>query len=283
MEQPVAVAVIIFQNIVRRYILAPESSRKGTTMKLKALGCSGAEFPGHHTSSFLIDSSILLDAGTVGAVLDEDHQFALKSIFITHSHFDHIKGIPLLADNLALSNQSHNVKLVSTPEILQVIRLHLMNNVIWPDFSRIPSFHSPVLSYVEISPGKPYKTDGYTVTAYPVNHSVPAVGYIVRKGGKSLLYTGDTGPTDLIWEAAGELSALIVEVSLPDRMGNMAALTGHMTPALLLQELTKLGKRPRRILVTHLKPQYQEEILTELELLKIDGLEILTDGAAYDI
>ena len=213
-------------------------------MKLRVLGCSGAEYPGHNTSSFLIDDSVLLDAGTVGAVLGEKEQLGLSHIFITHTHIDHIKGIPLLADNIILRQSDGNFKVISTREILQSMRQHLLNNILWPDFSSIPSKESPVVNYVEIEPHKEYHFEGYSVTAYPVNHSVPAVGYIVRKGGKSLLYTGDTGPTFEIWKKAEDLSAMIVEVSFPEALQEMAALTRHLTPGMLAEELKKLDRLP---------------------------------------
>ena len=252
-------------------------------MKLKVLGCSGAEFPGHNTSAFLIDDSVLLDAGTVGAVLSEEDQLGLTHILITHTHIDHIKGIPLLADNLTIRQVGRNVKIISTSEVIEAIRLHLMNDVIWPDFSKIPSAASPVISYVEIEPGVQFSFGDYKVTALPMNHSVPTVGYIIRQGETSLLYTGDTGPTSRIWKSAGNLSALIIEVSFPDAMEEMAALTRHLTPKLLAAELQKLENLPRRILVTHLKPQFIDTITTELNGLNIKGIEVLTDGAVFDI
>ena len=251
-------------------------------MKLKVLGCSGAEFPGHNTSAFLIDDSILLDAGTVGAVLHENDQLSLTHIFITHTHFDHIKGIPLLADNMTIRQLNRNIKIVSTATNLQAIRQHLLNGVIWPDFSRIPSA-SPALSYIEIQPGENFHFGSYTVTACPVNHSVPAVGYIIRRAGSSLLYTGDTGPTLEIWEKADNLSAMIIEVSFPDAMQEMALLTKHLTPRLLAKELAKLKRLPPRIFITHLKPQFIDILTEELHRLDIPGLEILTDGAVHHL
>ena len=254
-------------------------------MKLKVLGCSGAEFPGHNTSAFLIDDTILLDAGTVGAVLSEDDQLGLTDILITHTHIDHIKGIPLLADNITIRQIARNIKIISTSEILETIRQHLMNDVIWPDFSKIkiPSASSPVVSYLEIEPGLPFTVGEYTITALPMSHSVPAVGFILRSGETSLLYTGDTGPTARIWQDCGALSALVIEVSFPDALEEMASLTGHLTPKLLAVELRKLDHPPRRILVTHLKPQFIDTITAELKALNISGLEILFDGALFDI
>lgn len=251
-------------------------------MKLRVLGCSGAEFPGHSPSAFVIDDCLLMDAGTVGSVLDEAEQWRIDNILVTHPHLDHIRSIPLLADNFVVSGISKTVDVISTAEVIAAIGNHLMNGVIWPDFTRIPNPESPVLRYREIVPEELFYVGGYAVQACLVNHTVPAVGYRVTKGGTSLLYTGDTGPTERIWELAGDLAALVVEVSFPSDMEEIALITGHLTPDLLGKELAKLAKLPTRILITHLKPQYYEKIKAELDNLHLP-VELLQDGDVYDL
>ncbi len=251
-------------------------------MKLRILGCAGGEFPDFRPSAFLIDDSLLLDAGTIGSVLSEEEQWAIKYIFITHSHLDHIRDIPLLADNIVIKRLKNNIKIAGIKESLEAISAHLLNNVIWPDFSRIPSPESPIVTYWPIEPEKEVQIDGYSITAIRVSHSVPAVGYLVRKDGRAILYTGDTGPTDRIWKWAEGLSALIVEVSFPNGMEEMALLTRHLTSALLAKELKKLKELPPRILVTHPKPQYYDRIAAELRELGIAQIELLKDGAVYE-
>ena len=252
-------------------------------MKLRVLGCSGAEFPGHNPSAFLIDDALLLDAGTIGAVLNEEEQWRIRDILISHPHLDHIRSIPALADNIIVSGLDHQVSLVSTGEIIDALRAHLMNGIIWPDFSRIPSETSPVLSYREIVAEEEFRLGEYAVTAYRTNHPVPAVAYRIAKGDTVLVYTGDTGPTERLWERAGRLSALIVEVSFPNDMEQMAFMTGHLTPLLLGYELAKLAVLPDRILITHLKPQYYDRIAAEIALLPIPGIELLREGRVYEL
>ena len=252
-------------------------------MLLRVLGCSGAEFPGHNPSAFLLDDSLLLDAGTVGAVLAEEEQWRIRDILVSHPHLDHIRGIPLLADNIIVKGLANRVNVVSTGEIIAPIRTHLLNGVIWPDFTRIPSAAAPVLSCREIVPEKEFIIGDFRVSAFCVNHTVPAVGFRITKGATTLVYTGDTGPTDRIWEMAGDISALLVEVSFPNDMEETALLTQHLTPILLERELAKLGKLPPRILVTHLKPQYYDRIKAELGLLQIPDIEVLHDGDVYEL
>lgn len=250
---------------------------------MRVLGCSGAEQPGHQLSGFLLDGTLLLDAGTVGAVLSREEQLQVSDILVTHPHLDHICGIPLLADNIIMEEVSHTIHVISTGEVIEAIRTYLMNGIIWPDFSIIPAPESAVVSYTKIVPEQLFRRGDFSVTAYLVNHTVPAVGYRVTKGATTLLYTGDTGPTERIWELAGDLSALLVEVSFPSELEQLALLTRHLTPRLLEKELAKLAKLPPRILITHIKPRYHDKIKSELDALKIPGLELLCDGAVYDL
>jgi len=251
-------------------------------MILRVLGSAGAEFPGFKPPGFLIDDTLLLDAGTIGAALTEEEQWAIRHIFITHCHLDHVRGIPFFADNIVMKNQPHNVQVLASREILGTLKSHILNDLVWPDFSRIPNPEAPILSYREIESGAELQLDGYMVTACGVSHSVPAQGYIVRKGGQALLYTGDTGPTEAIWRHAVRLSAMVVEVSFPNEMEQMALLTGHLTAKLLSEELGKVGALPPLILVTHPKPQFYQAIREELAALGVPGLELLRDGNRYE-
>ena len=111
---------------------------------------------------------------------------------------------------------------------------------------------------------------------------MPAVGYLVTSGSSRLLFTGDTGPTDLIWEYAGNLSRLIVEVSFPNTLEQLALQTGHLTPRLLKRELQKLPDTPQRISIMHLKSAYREQIITEIAQLDIQQIEVMTERSSLD-
>ena len=251
-------------------------------MKLRVLGSAGAEFPDFRPPAFLVDGHLLLDAGTIGSVLTEEEQWNLQHIFITHSHLDHIRSIPALADNIIIKNLAHTVVVHSTADVIAAMRAHLFNNVIWPDFTQIPTPDKPVLTFREIGVGHEVNVGGYSVRTVAVNHTVPAVGYIVSKGGRTLAYTGDTGPTEAIWPYAAGIDALIVEVSFPNSMEELALLTGHLTSSLLKAELEKIGQLPRRILITHPKPQYYDTIKREIDSLGMGEIELLHDGAIYE-
>jgi len=253
-------------------------------MKLRVLGSSGAELGGYNLPAFLLDRYLLLDAGTIGPAIKEAEQWKIRYILITHAHLDHIRGIPFFADNLLMRNKRHSVTLISISHVLEALKNNLLNDILWPDFTRIPDSNKPILKLKIVVPGRTFTLCGYRVSVYSVNHSVPAVGYIIEDGqGKRLLYTGDTGPTDSIWSAADSIDCAVVEVSFPNRMREVAIKTGHLTPRLLLKELNKMGNLPRKILVTHPKPQYLRQIRREIEALRIKNIRILKDGETYEI
>jgi ribonuclease BN (tRNA processing enzyme) len=252
-------------------------------MKITVLGCAGAELPGFNPPAFLVDGRILLDAGTIGSVLGQEEQEELDLVVLTHAHLDHIRGIPSFADNLALAGSRRKVVIAGLGEVIGALREHLLNNAIWPDFSAIPSEEEAVLGFLELEAEQELRWGEYRITLCPVNHCVPAAGIILRHGDSSLVYTGDTGPTERIWQLAGEVDALIVEVSFPDHMEALALTAGHLTPGLLARELDKLAGLPDRILITHPKPRLLEQIRRELGDLAIPGLEILSDGFSFEV
>lgn len=250
-------------------------------MRIKVLGCSGAEFPGHKPPSFLLDGSIVFDAGSLTSVLSERAQLKIRHICITHAHLDHVRDITFLADNIIVSGRQQQVSLVSIPSVLDTIRQHVLNDKLWPDFTIIPNYESAVLGYRAVQEGKAIQLNGYRVTPIPVQHSVPAVGYLVEgREGKSFFYTGDTGPTPDTWKALGnrQLDALIVETSFPNKLTEIAVSTGHLTAQLLREELLSMKKMPRRIFITHPKPQYQKRIEAEIRQLGFRNICILQDG-----
>lgn len=253
-------------------------------MLLRVLGSAGAEMPGHNPPAFLIDGTILLDAGTIGARLSAREQSAIRHILITHSHLDHIKGIPFLADNFIITNKGKSVTVYGIKETLASLRKNLLNGRIWPDFTKISASIEPVIKLRPVIPGRTFSIGDYTVKACRVNHTVPAVGYIVRDvKGKTLLYTGDTGPTDKIWNTSSNPDAIIIEVSFPNALAELAEKTGHMTPALLIAEIAKLKTVPEKIFITHPKPQYITQIRKELARIGMKQIEMLQDGKSYRI
>jgi ribonuclease BN (tRNA processing enzyme) len=100
-----------------------------------------------------------------------------------------------------------------------------------------------------------------------VNHGAGARGFIFRSDEGSIVYTGDTGPTEEIWKTAAgidNLLTIVAEVSFPDRMMDTALASDHLCPELLSIEMEKLGRDELPIYAFHLKPWFRHEIERDL-------------------
>jgi ribonuclease BN (tRNA processing enzyme) len=235
-------------------------------MRLKVLGCHGGESPRHRPASFLIDDELLLDAGAVTRSLSLNDQVRVETVFLSHSHMDHIKGLPLLCDNV-LGRRSGPVEVVATAGTADSLEQHLFNGKLWPDFTRIPSPEAPVVRIRRIEANTKVQVRGFELFAVPVHHTVECHGVIVSNATGSLAYTGDTGPTDAFWAALREwpkLRAILCEVSFPNDQEALARISGHLTPALLAAELEKIPAVRAPIYISHVKPGQEELVHQEI-------------------
>ncbi|MEK6815895.1 MAG: 3',5'-cyclic-nucleotide phosphodiesterase [Nitrospirota bacterium] len=254
-------------------------------MKLKVLGCYGTELLSCKMTGFLINDRVVLDAGTIESSMTMAEQVNIASVLLSHTHLDHTKGVAFLADNVCNLIQ-RPVDIVGTTDLIQGIRDSLLNNVIWPDFTVIPTPESPTLRYREIPEDAVSEVDGLHVRPVRVNHPVPTMGFIIRDGRSTLVYSGDTGPTEDIWKRANDepsVSAIMIEASFPNRLESLARISGHLTPRLLALELEKVRHKDAPVYVYHLKPRYIDELTAELRALNNPRIRFMEDDRAYEI
>jgi ribonuclease BN (tRNA processing enzyme) len=221
-------------------------------------------------TSFLIDGAVVVDAGAITRALTIDEQRKIRHILISHTHMDHTATLPFLIENI-FGTHPEPVSIYCAKQVLGAVRRHLFNNDTWPDFTRIPDHVEPSVRFEEVVAGDTFVIDGLAggaleITAIPVNHIVPTTAFLIRQGESSIIFTSDTGPTDLVWQVANEtedLRALITECSFPNRLQAVADVSLHLTPKTLAGELAKLN-RPVQILIYHFKPPYVDELRKEL-------------------
>lgn len=236
-------------------------------MKVRVLGCSGG-IGGRHlrTTSMLVDHDILVDAGTGVADLSLAELAAIDHVFITHSHLDHIAALPLMIDSIA-DMRDTPLTVYATAATLEIIRKHIFNWSVWPDFSEILIRGRTVMQYKEIRVGKKVRLGDRTITAVPAEHTVPAVGYCLDSGKGCLVFTGDTTVNDAFWPVLNKvpkLRYLIIETAFSNQEQELAVASKHLSPNLLGHELTKLKRKPD-IYISHLKPGQIELIMGEIE------------------
>jgi len=252
-------------------------------MKIRVLGCAGSISKESKTSAFLINDRILLDGGTICSSLSPEEIRPLKNIFISHPHFDHVKGLPTLAENLVFMQETIPVTIHGSEQTLNSIRQHLMNGIIWPDFSVLPNEQTPILKYSRLDEGVAVSLDGLSVTPYFLFRNFSDFGYWIDDGKSTLLYTGDIGTNSKLTIKGKVPDSMIIEVSFPNEKEELALRTGHLTPLLMIAMIKKLTVRPRNIFVAHLKAFFRDQIIEEIQALGMQNLVILNDGDILDI
>lgn len=250
-------------------------------MQLRVVGCHGGETPKHRTSAFLVDERLAIDAGSLTSGLDLGLQVKLEAVVVSHAHLDHIRDLATIADNRAQLG-APPLEIVGTKPTLDVLKKHFFNGLLWPDFSKIPSKHEPTIVYRTLKPEVRMLVAGYGVTAISVSHTIDTSAFVIDKNGSSMAYSGDTGPTERLWEVLNEtknLRALLMEVSFPNEEQHLATISGHHTPQTLLPDLRKYH-RPKDIpiLLYHIKPPFQAAVEKQLSKLKGVDLSVLTLG-----
>lgn len=235
-------------------------------MKVRILGCSGG-IGGHNqrTTSMLVDGDVLIDAGTGVGDLPLEALVAINHVFITHSHLDHIAALPLMIDSVA-DLRTQPVTVHGCQATLTILRQHIFNWAIWPDFSEIKVRRRPLMQYRAIEVGETLSLDGRAFTALPAQHTVPAIGIHLDSGRGSLVFTGDTARNDALWpivNAIGNLRFLFIETAFSNRERRLADVSKHLCPSLLAEELAKLERIPE-IYISHLKPGQVDLIMGEI-------------------
>jgi len=258
-------------------------------MRIEVLGCSGGIGDGRHTTSFLIDDDILLDAGSGVSRLSRAALARIDHVFITHSHLDHILSLPLLLDSVA-GDRDGPVVVHAIPEVLEILKDHVFNWRIWPDFSRIPSAAEPFMRYAPIALGETLLLAAANgaqreITPIPAHHVVPATGFHLRGPLGSLLFSGDTNSHPALWELAEQtpdLLHLVVECSFAKDQIEVAHASRHYYTAELAADLAGLRAGPA-VWITHLKPGGEAFIMAELHVETRHVVDALTEGQVFTI
>lgn len=252
-------------------------------MEIRVLGSFGSRLPGFNTSSLLLDRRLLLDAGTVTAVLSLEEQAAIDDVLLTHGHLDHMVDLAFLVDNV-LTLRSSPLRVWGPAAVLESLRRNLFNGEVWPDFSCLPTAKNPALELCPLSETGSTEIAGYQVQWAQTNHPVFTAGYLLHSDAGSFLFSGDTSTTEAIWRLGRNCQNLLlafIETSFPDRLCDLATASGHLTPALLKAELVKFGRPDVPVKIFHVKPQFLAEVEAELAALGDPQLEVLKGGEGF--
>jgi ribonuclease BN (tRNA processing enzyme) len=245
-------------------------------VRLEILGCHGGELPECKTTCFLVNDDLALDAGALTSSLSLDRLTKLEHIVVSHSHFDHVKDLPLLAD-LLFGRRRTPVTIHASTACARALRDNMFNGSLWPDFTRLPNARDPILRIKPFRPGSRFAVGRYQIQSIKVDHPVESSGFVISDGQSSIAMSGDTGPTEKLWKVVNQvpnLRAMLVETSFPNDLQKLADVSGHLTPRTLRSELAKFQRNGSEVFLYHLKPAFVQRMKRELEGLPVQVLEL---------
>jgi ribonuclease BN (tRNA processing enzyme) len=126
------------------------------------------------------------------------------------------------------------------------VQKHIFNNQVWPDFIAISKTMPPFLRVCPLEREVPARVDGLKITPVQVNHLIPTLGFVVSDHESAVIFGGDSGPTERLWEIARQtqgLRAVFLEACFPNSMTRLAELSLHLTPQMFGREAAKIPRK----------------------------------------
>ncbi|HEX8327971.1 MAG TPA: 3',5'-cyclic-nucleotide phosphodiesterase [Hymenobacter sp.] len=224
---------------------------------------------------------------------DEVLKQYIKAYCISHPHLDHVAGLLLNAPDDSAK------PIYGLRECVATLQSEYFNWRAWPNFGNAgtpPALNKYQLQTLTPRQETPIPNTRMSVQAFVLSHSKPyqSTAFLVRSQGSYLLYLGDTGADSVektpalraLWQAVqpivqrGQLKAIFIEASY-DNSQPLQQLFGHLTPALLMQEMAVLAKltgaaalRGLPVVITHTKPTLRNADVLKQQLAKANALQL---------
>ncbi|MDF2772218.1 MAG: hypothetical protein K0S86_1712 [Geminicoccaceae bacterium] len=222
-------------------------------MRLTTVGTgTAAPVAGRVQSGHLIEAGavhLLMDCGSGVATRLADVGAPWQSIShvaLTHFHADHIVDLPTLLYGWRygqLPPRSQPLEIIGPPGTVQ-----LLSRLAGVFGDGLLALGFPISVRELTDDGEANLGAGVVLRCRKVPHTAESVAYSVERGGRRIVYTGDTGPDLALGQWARGCDVLLAECSLPDGM----AMATHLTP----RQCGSLGAaaQPDVLVLTHFYP-----------------------------
>lgn len=256
-------------------------------MLLTVLGCSGSlPGPDAAASGYLVESgddmlAVDFGNGTLAALQAVRDPFQLDALLFSHLHPDHCADFSALA----VMRRYH-------PEPPRDPRIHRLPvygpsnaaarfaNAYAPDEVEAQRTDLTDVFAFHTFDTRPTRIAGFTVTAAAVEHPCEAYAMRIERDGRSLCYTGDSGPCDALVRLAANADTLLAEASWTDAPNRPLNL--HMSGKQAGELAAKAGVG--RLVVTHVPPWTEKDaVLAEAKRVFSGEVVLAKERTEYRI
>jgi ribonuclease Z len=227
----------------------------------------------------------VVDAGRGVVLRLAATEFKLKqvqAVFLTHLHSDHTSGLPDLFTSTWIFGRRTPLELYGpkgTKGVAKALLEYFKEDIhIRRDLTEMQPAEGAKINAHEIREGVVYQDSDVTIAAFEVDHRPvePAFGYRFDSGGKSIVISGDTRPSENLIRYAKGVDVLVHEVYLPeffdrvDRPEAAARLKHYHTSA---EEVGEVAQKAgvKLLVLTHIIPGNEDEAILERVRKKFTG------------
>jgi ribonuclease BN (tRNA processing enzyme) len=246
-------------------------------MKLTVVGCSGsAPGPKSAASCYLVEHDgfrLLIDLGNgaFGSLMGLADPAAIDAVFLSHLHADHCLDVAPFVVWHRYSGRTPRERVPMYAPVAAERRLALAYDA---DGEGI----TDVFDFVPVGPGT-FELGPFEVTLARTAHPIECYAIRLTVDGRSLVYTGDTGPSEAVIALARGADVLLAEAAHPPGPGFPAAL--HLTGRDAGEHAAAAGVG--RLLLTHI-PAWVDEIGQLFAASAVfSETELVHTGATYEI
>lgn len=243
------------------------------------------ERAGPATAVVVGEKVFVVDAGRGVVLRLAATEFKLKqvqAVFLTHLHSDHTSGLPDLFTSTWIFGRKTPMELYGpkgTKGVARALLEYFKEDIhIRRDLTEMQPAEGAKINTHEIGEGVVYKHEDVTITAFEVDHRPvePAFGYRFDSGGKSIVISGDTHPSENLIRYAKGVDVLVHEVYLPEYLDKVdipevaARLKAYHTSP---EEVGEVAQRAgvKLLVLTHLVPGNEDKLILERVRKKFSG------------
>lgn len=246
-------------------------------MRLTVVGCSGSgPGPQSPASCYVVEHEgftlvVDLGNGAFGALLGLVDPGEVDAVFLSHLHADHCLDVAPFIVWHRYSGRSKGTPLPLYAPVGADRRLRMAYDV---DDGPIED----VFDVLAIGPGA-FAVGPFELTTVRTAHPVECYAVRVEAGGRSLVYTADTGPCPEVVTLAAGADVLLAEAAHPERPGLPAAL--HLTGREAGEHAAAAGVG--RLLLTHVPAWVDPDEQLAAARAAFPSAELARPGAGYEI